>query len=102
LVHGEQKRPLARTTIVEVPPLDQAAVYTILDGDRPLGEFAVNFYDADESTLTGLRPGRREPLEETSVLGGFQIDQPLTWMILIGIVLILLAAFADWHVLRPV
>ncbi len=102
LVHGNQKRPLARATIVEVPPLDEAAVYTILDGDRPLGEFAVNFYDADESTLTGLRPGRREPKEETSSFGGFQIDQPLTWMILLGIVLILLAAFADWHVLRPV
>ncbi len=101
LVHGNQKRPLARATIVEVPPLDEAAVYTILDGDRPLGEFAVNFYDADESTLTGLRPGRREPKEETSSFGGFQIDQPLTWMILVGIVLILLAAFADWHVLRP-
>ncbi len=102
LVHGNQKRPLARATIVEVPPLDEAAVYTILDGDHPLGEFAVNFYDADESTLTGLRPGRREPKEETSSLGGFQIDQPLTWMILVGIVLILLSAFADWHVLRPV
>ena len=102
LVHGNQKRPLARATIVEVPPLDEAAVYTILDGDRPLGEFAVNFYDTDESMLTGLRPGRREPKEETSSLGGFQIDQPLTWMILVGIVLILLAAFADWHVLRPV
>ena len=101
LVHGNQKRPLARATIVKVPPLDEAAIYTILDGERPLGEFAVNFYDADESTLTGLRPGRREPKEETSLLGGFQIDQPLTWMILIGIVLILLAAFADWHVLRP-
>lgn len=102
LVHGNQKRPLARATIVEVPPLDEAAVYTILDGERPLGEFAVNFYDADESTLTGLRPGRREPKEESSLLGGFQIDQPLTWMILVGIVLILLVAFSDWHVLRPV
>jgi hypothetical protein len=102
LVHGQQKRPLARTAIVEVPPLDEAAVYTILDGERSLGEFAVNFYDKDESTLTGLRPGRREPKEEASSLGGFQIDQPLTWMILVGIVLILLAAFADWHVLRPV
>ena len=102
LVHNHQKRPLARATIVEVPPLDEAAIYTILDGERSLGEFAVNFYDADESTLTGLRPGHRKPKAETSALGGFQIDQPLTWLILIGIVLILLAAFADWHVLRPV
>lgn len=101
LVHHGQKRPLARAPIVEVPPLDEAAVYTILDGERPVGEFAVNFHDAEESTLTGLRPGRRDPVEEAAVVG-FQVDQPLTWMILVGIVLILLAAFADWHVLRPV
>ncbi|MFM9960296.1 MAG: hypothetical protein ACKV2Q_03625 [Planctomycetaceae bacterium] len=102
LVHGNQKRPLARATIVEVPPLDEVAVYTILDGDRPLGEFAVNFFDSDESTLTGLRPGHRDPAEESSSFGGFQIDQPLTWMILVGIALTLVAAFADWQVLRPV
>lgn len=101
LVHHGQKRPLARASIVEVPPLDEADVYTILDGERPIGEFAVNFHDPDESTLTGLRPGRRDPAEEAAS-SGFQIDQPLTWMILVGIVLILLAAFADWYVLRPV
>lgn len=101
LVHGEQKRPLARASIVEVPPLDEADVYTIVDGDRPIGEFAVNFFDAEESTLTELRPGRRDPTEE-SASSGFQIDQPLTWMILVGIMLILLAAFTDWHVLRPI
>jgi hypothetical protein len=101
LVHRGQKRPLVRAPIVEVPPLDEAAVYTILDGERPIGEFAVNFHDPDESTLSGLRPGRREPVDEVSSFAGFQIDQPLTWMILVGIVLILLAALADWHVLRP-
>lgn len=101
LVHGGQKRPLARASIVEVPPLDEADVYTILDGDRMIGEFAVNFFDADESTLTELRPGRRDPTE-VAASSGFQIDQPLTWMILVGIVLILLAAFTDWHVLRPI
>lgn len=101
LAHNGQKRPLARAPIVEVPPLDEADVYTILDGARPIGEFAVNFFDSEESTLTGLRPGRRDPAE-AAASSGFQIDQPLTWMILVGIVLILLAAFADWHVLRPV
>lgn len=101
LVHHGQQRPLARAPIVEVPPLDEADVYTILDGERPIGEFAVNFFDSEESTLTGLRPGRRDPTE-AAASSGFQIDQPLTWMILVGIVLILLAAFADWYVLRPV
>lgn len=100
LVHGAQKRPLARTAIVEIPPLEEVGVYTIVDGPRTIGEFAVNFFDPEESTLTDLRPGRRDPVDE-SATGGFQLDQPLTWMILIGIVLILLAAFGDWYILRP-
>ena len=101
LVHHGQKRPLARAPIVEVPPLEEADVYTILDGDRPIGEFAVNFFDSEESTLTDLRPGRRDPTEEAAA-SGFQIDQPLTWLILVGIVLIMLAALTDWRVLRPI
>lgn len=101
LVHRGQKRPLARAPIVEVPPLEEADVYTILDGERPIGEFSVNFFDSDESTLTELRPGRRDPTE-AAASSGFQIDQPLTWMILVGIVLVLLAALIDWRVLRPV
>ena len=101
LVHHGQKRSLARAPIVEVPPLEEADVYTILDGDRPIGEFAVNFFDSEESTLTDLRPGRRDPTEEAAS-SGFQIDQPLTWLVLVGIVLILLAALTDWRVLRPI
>ena len=101
LVHHGQKRPLARAPVVEVPPLEEADVYTILDGDRPIGEFAVNFFDSEESTLTDLRPGRRDPKEEAAS-SGFQIDQPLTWLVLVGIVLILLAALTDWRVLRPI
>ena len=101
LVHHGQKRSLARAPIVEVPPLEEADVYTILDGDRLIGEFAVNFFDSEESTLTDLRPGRRDPKEEAAS-SGFQIDQPLTWLVLVGIVLILLAALTDWRVLRPI
>ena len=101
LVHHGQKRSLARAPIVEVPPLEEADVYTILDGDRLIGEFAVNFFDSEESTLTDLRPGRRDPTEEAAS-SGFQIDQPLTWLVLVGIVLILLAALTDWRVLRPI
>lgn len=101
LVHGDERRPLARTTVVEVPPLDEAAVYTILDGDQTMGEFAVNFHDAEESTLSTLRPGRRTHTEGTTA-AGFKIDQPMTWLILVGIVLILATAFGDWYVLRPV
>jgi hypothetical protein len=101
LVHGDQRRPIARASVIELPPLDEAGIYSIEDRGQTVGEFAVNFFDPEESTLSGLRPGRREPEQPTSSLGGFQIDQPLTWVILLGIVLILLAAFADWHVLQP-
>lgn len=101
LIQNGQRRALARTTIVEVPPLDETGVFSIVDGERLVGEFAVNFHDTEESTLSGLRPGRRDPAKDASASAGFQIDQPLTWMILLGIAVITLAAFADWHVLQP-
>jgi hypothetical protein len=101
LVHGEQRRPIARASVLELPPLDEAGIYAIEDRGQTVGEFAVNFFDPEESTLSGLRPGRRKPEQSASAFGGFQTDQPLTWVILLGIVLILLAALADWHVLQP-
>lgn len=102
LIRSGQKRPLARTTIVEVPPLDETGLYSIVDGERLVGEFAVNFHDTEESTLNNLRPGHRQPTTGPTAAAGFQMDQPLTWMILLGIAVITLAAFADWHTLRPV
>jgi hypothetical protein len=93
-------RVLARSAIVEVPPLDDAGVYTVLDGDEPFGEFAVNYFDLEESTLTNLRSGHREAtIEEED--SHFEIDDPYTWLILVGLPLIILLAFSDWFVLRP-
>ena len=100
LVHHGAKRPLARASTIEIPPLDDAGVYSVLDGEQLIGEFAVAFFDSEESTLSGLRPGRHNP-EMPNSAAGFVLDQPLTWIVLIGIVLIAAAAFADWHVLRP-
>ena len=48
LEHDGRTRPLARTAVVEVPTLEATGVYTINDGDRSLGQFAVNFFDASE------------------------------------------------------
>ncbi len=99
LVHRGLKRPLARASTIEIPLLDESGVYSVLDGENLVGEFAVAFFDSEESSLSNLRPGRREPEMSTSE-SGFLLDQPLTWIVLIGIVLIAAAAFADWSVLR--
>lgn len=99
LVHRGLKRTLARASTIEIPLLDESGVYSVLDGENLIGEFAVAFFDCEESSLSNLRPGRREPEISTSE-SGFLLDQPLTWIVLIGIVLIAAAAFADWNVLR--
>ena len=98
-MHRGLKRPLARASTIEIPLLDESGVYSVLDGENLVGEFAVAFFDSEESSLSNLRPGRREPEMSTSE-SGFLLDQPLTWIVLIGIVLIAVAAFADWSVLR--
>ena len=99
LVHRGLKRPLARASTIEIPLLDESGVYSVLDGENLVGEFAVAFFDSEESSLSNLRPGRREPEMSTSE-SGFLLDQPLTWIVLIGIVMIAAAAFADWTMLR--
>lgn len=99
LVHRGLKRPLARASTIEIPPLDESGVYSVLDGEELVGEFAVAFFDSEESSLSHLRPGRREP-EMANSESGFLLDQPLTWIVLIGIALIVGVAFADWNVLR--
>ena len=100
LRHAGKSRPLARSSsIVEVPPLDDTGVYEIRDGERSLGEFAVNFHDTQESTLTGLRPGTRDPhIDNESAK--IVLDDPYSWLIMLGVVLVILAVFTNWKVLR--
>ena len=100
LVHEQKTRMLARTPIVELPQLDVTGVYTIRDNNQVVGQFAVNFFDIEESTLTGLRPGSREPLVAADS-EKYALNNPYSWLIVLGIVLIMLAALADWYVLRP-
>ena len=98
LVSGERVRQLARTPVVEVPPLDETGIYSVRSGGDVFGEFAVNFFDAAESDLTKLRSGQREPPAE-SELPEYTIDNPFTWLIMAGIFATILLAFADWHVI---
>lgn len=99
LMHDGKTRPLARTATVELPPLDQAGVYEIRDGEQTIGEFAVNFFDPGESNLTGLSPGTRAPLDAVAS-AGFLLEDTYTWVLMAGIALIMLAVLLDWRVLK--
>jgi Ca-activated chloride channel homolog len=93
-------RNLARAAVVEIPPLDQTGFFQIRDGSRIVGEFAVNFFDSAESDLTSLRPGNRVPPVKDQG-SAYTIDNPFTWAILAGLVLVLILAFVDWYVVGP-
>jgi len=100
LKHSERTRSLTRSSIIELPPLEETGLYELRTGDELVGQFAINFADAEESDLRRLAPGRHEPkvaAKSTTIA----IDSPFSWVILIGTILILLALFADWYVLRP-
>jgi hypothetical protein len=98
LVFGGKSRPVVRGSVVEIPPLEDAGVYELRDGEHSIGRFAVNFHDPEESTLTSLGPGVREPIEEGISLG-YLLDDPFSWLIAGGIVLIVVTVFGDWWVL---
>lgn len=100
LKFADGSRVLARSAVVEVPPLDDAGVFTVMDGETPFGQFAVNYFDIEESRLTQLSSGHRPPVVQDEDIR-FEIDDPYTWLILVGLPLIILLAFADWFILRP-
>lgn len=100
LTGAGRRRQVARGRIVEMAGLTRAGLYTLSDGERELARFSVNFQDPIESNLQELSPGRREPVTPVTP-DGFQIDSPYTWLILLGIMLIMGLALADWHVLSP-
>jgi hypothetical protein len=93
-------RNLARAAVVEIPPLDQTGFFQIKDGSEVVGDFSVNFFDSAESNLTKLRSGNRlPPVDDRGTV--YTIDNPFTWAILTGLVLIMILAFADWYVVGP-
>jgi Ca-activated chloride channel homolog len=98
LLFGSKTVPLARGSIVEIPPLQQAGIYEVREGDRSLGRFAVNFHDPVESNLSTLGPGVRDAKSEPPALS-YRLDDPFSWLIAAGIAVILVALLADWFVL---
>ena len=99
LEHNGSSKKLARTPIVELPQLVEAGIYTLRDGENEFAQFAVNFFDLEESTLKNLRPGHREP-PIAAAPGGYELDTTLTLLLMLGIVLIIGLAFGDWFVLK--
>lgn len=99
LRHAGRSKPVAKTSIVELSALDDPGIYEIADGEHFAGRFAVNFFDAAESDLRNLAPGRRDA-GETSAAGSISIDNPYSWLILALVAAILAAVIADWFVLR--
>lgn len=100
LEHAGTRRELAPASVIEIPPLTTAGPYRISVGDQPVGEFAVNFFDVEESNLLELRSGRRPPLVDNAD-DGYTVDNPLTWLMLVVLLLILAVVLANWFALRP-
>jgi Ca-activated chloride channel homolog len=98
LVFGGKTQPLALAPVVEIPPLQEAGIYEVRDGERSIGRFAVNFHDPVESNLSVLGPGVRDAVSEPAPLS-YRLDDPFSWLIAAGIAIILAAVLADWFVL---
>jgi hypothetical protein len=99
LLHEGRTRPVARSSTIELPPLEDTGTYELRDGERSLGRFAVNFFDPGESTLTELSSGVREPAIDEDA-GTFRIDDRYSWIVLLGLLGVILAVLMDWRVLR--
>ena len=92
-------RELARTTIVELPPLERTGLYEIQDGEQSLGRFSVNFFDTEESNLLSLHTGHHESAEMTSE-SAFQFDQTYSWIVLLILLIMVMVILYNWFILR--
>lgn len=99
LLHDGKTKPVARTSLVELPSLDEMGVYEIQDAQTVVGRFAVNFFDAEESDLRSLLPGHREA-STTTGNSSITLDNPYSWVILALLLILVTCVFADWFVLK--
>ncbi|MEX2287081.1 MAG: BatA and WFA domain-containing protein [Planctomycetaceae bacterium] len=101
LVHDGESRPLIASSdgTVEVPTRYGTGVYEVKHGDQSYGELAVNFFDIEESTLNRLAPGARAAQgdDESQKL---TLDDPYSWLIMVGTALVLTVVVLDWRVLK--
>ncbi|MCA8983853.1 MAG: BatA and WFA domain-containing protein [Planctomycetaceae bacterium] len=99
LVHKGVAKPLIRMEAVQIPPRDSIGVYEVRDGENSVGRFAVNFLDREESNLQDLSSGVRHALMPNTV-SGIHWDNPFSWLLVLGLLVVLLVIFSDWYVLR--
>jgi hypothetical protein len=94
---GGRKRPLLRdrNDLVEIPALEEPGIYRLTAGAESLGDFAVNFFDPGESTLTRLGRMHYEPAAKYEP-ARISLDNPFSWLIVLGILAILTAVLIDW------
>ena len=78
--------------------MDETGLYELLEGETVRERFAVNFFDAEESDLRALGEGQEEPGAESGEL--FRLDNPYSWLILAGLLVVLGCVVADWKTLR--
>jgi hypothetical protein len=100
LIHNGHSRPVIKTRIVELPTLEDPGFYQIKQGEDIIGNFAVNFYDRQESQLSGLGEyhlASKTPAQKQA----FLLDDPLTIWVLIGLIFVVSVIVMDWFVLRP-
>lgn len=99
LKHGETEKSLVRMENMEIPPRPEVGLYQVIDGKELLGEFAVNFFDREESDLTQLLPGERPSSIRGPALG-IHVDNPFSWLLVIGLLMTLGAIYYDWAITR--
>lgn len=97
---GERAVVRDRTGQVEISRLEETGVYLVRDGERTVGEFAVNFFDDEESSLANLAPGERVSAA-TNETARLPIDHPYSWLLALALLVLLAAIVTDWYVVRP-
>ena len=83
-----------RNDFVEVTRLDEAGIYQLRDQDTRIDEFAVNFFDPEESDLSRLTSERRDPLSPAKSTW-LRVDDPYSWLLAAAILLILAVMLTD-------
>jgi hypothetical protein len=100
LVSQTDSRALVRGPggFVDMDSIEQTGLYELREGDLVLDRLAVNYFDAEESDLSRLGSGGKEAEGGEGEL--FKLDNPYSWLILLGLVLALGFVVADWKSLR--
>ncbi len=101
LVHNGEQKSLSRSSIVDILPPSDHGLYELRDGDALIGQFAVNFEDAEESNLQNLFPGARLPAQPAPA-AMYQVDPKYSWILLAATFLVLVLLLANWWIVgRP-